>query len=150
MAKKRDVIIGVIIVASFLVAFAFFGLMLAGLFNAGDGISLAGFGGDVGVIEIFGVISETTSRPVIKQIDKWASTGSIKAIVLHINSPGGAVAPAQEIYDAVLRAREKKPVVASMASVAASGGYYVACAADRIIANPGTLTGSIEIGRAHV
>jgi len=145
MAKKRDVIIGVIIVASFLVAFAFFGLMLAGLFSAGNGIDIAGFGGDVGVIEMFGVISETTSRPVIKQIDKWASSGSIKAIVLHINSPGGGVAASQEIYDAILRAREKKPVVAAMASVAASGGYYVACAADRIIANPGTLTGSIGV-----
>ncbi|HEX2896557.1 MAG TPA: signal peptide peptidase SppA, partial [candidate division Zixibacteria bacterium] len=145
MAKRRDIVIGVIIAGSFLVAFAFFGLMLAGLFSAGDGISIAGFGGEVGVIELFGVISEQTSRPVIKQIDRWASTGSIKAIVLHINSPGGAVAPSQEIYDAILRAREKKPVVASMASVAASGGYYVACAADRIIANPGTLTGSIGV-----
>ncbi len=145
MAKRRDVIIGVIIVASFLVAFAFFGLMLAGLFSAGDGLDLAGFGGDVGVIEMFGEISEVTCRPVIKQIDRWAASSSIKAIVLHINSPGGAVAPSQEIYDAILRAREKKPVVASMASVAASGGYYIACAADRIIANPGTLTGSIGV-----
>ncbi len=145
MAKRRDVIIGVIIVASFLVAFAFFGLMLTGLFSAGNGIDIAGFGGNVGVIEMFGEISEASSRPVIKQIDKWASGSSIKAIVLHINSPGGAVAPSQEIYDAVLRAREKKPVVASMASVAASGGYYIACAADRIIANPGTLTGSIGV-----
>lgn len=145
MAKKRDIIIGVIIAGSFLVAFAFFGLMLAGLFSAGDGINIAGFGGDVGVIDLYGVISDESCRPVIKQIEKWASTGSIKAIVLHINSPGGAVAPSQEIYDAILRAREKKPVVASMASVAASGGYYVACAADRIIANPGTLTGSIGV-----
>jgi len=145
MAKKRDVIIGVIIVASFLVAFAFFGLMLAGLFSAEGGIDIAGFGGDVGVIDIFGAISDATSAAVIKQLDKWAENNSIKAIVIHINSPGGGVAPSQEIYDAVLRAREKKPVVASMASVAASGGYYIACAADRIIANPGSLTGSIGV-----
>lgn len=145
MAKKRDVIIGVIIVGSFLVAFAVFAFMMVGLFSAGDGIDFASFGGDVGVIELAGVISENSSRPIIKQIDKWAKSGSIKAIVIHINSPGGAVAPSQEIYDAINRAREEKPVVASMASVAASGGYYVACAADRVVANPGTLTGSIGV-----
>jgi len=145
MARKRDIIIGVIIACSFLIAFGFFSLMMAGLFSAGNGISISGFSGNVGVIELFGVISDASAAPVIKQIDKWASSGSIKAIVLHVNSPGGAVAPSQEIYDAVLRAREQKPVVASMASVAASGGYYVACAADRIIANPGTLTGSIGV-----
>ncbi len=145
MAKKRDVIIGVIIVSSFLLAFVFFGIMLTGLFSAGGGIGLAGFGGDVGVIEIAGAISDATSASVIKQLDKWAENNSIKAIVIHINSPGGGVAPSQEIYDAVLRCRDEKPVVASMASVAASGGYYVACAADRIIANPGTLTGSIGV-----
>jgi len=145
MAKKRDVIIGVIIAGSFLVAFAFFSLMLAGLFSAGGGIDIAGFGGDVGVVELFGEISETSARPVIKQIERWAENKSIKAIVLHINSPGGAVAPSQELYDTIKRAKEKKPVVADMASVAASGGYYVACAADRIIANPGTLTGSIGV-----
>jgi protease-4 len=145
MAKKRDVIIGVIIVGSFLIAFAVFALMLVGMFNAGDGIDFAGLGGDVGVIELAGVISEPMSRPIIKQIDKWAKSGSIKAIVVHINSPGGAVAPSQEIYDAINRAKEEKPVVASMASVAASGGFYVACAADRVVANPGTLTGSIGV-----
>lgn len=145
MAKRRDIIIGIIIGGSFLVAFAFFSLMVAGLFSAGDGIKLTGFGGNVGVIEMFGVITDGTSAPVIKQIDRWAASNSIKAIVVHINSPGGAVAPSQEIYDAILRARENKPVVASMASVAASGGYYIACAADRIIANKGTLTGSIGV-----
>jgi protease-4 len=145
MAKKRDIIIGVIIVGSFLVAFAFFSLMVAGLFSAGDGLDIAGFGGNVGVIEMFGIITDATSAPIIKQIDRWASSNSIKAIVIHINSPGGAVAPSQEIYDAILRARDKKHVVASIASVGASGGYYVACAADKIVANPGTLTGSIGV-----
>ncbi|RME28306.1 MAG: signal peptide peptidase SppA, partial [Candidatus Zixiibacteriota bacterium] len=68
-----------------------------------------------------------------------------KDIQLYINSPGGGVAISQEIYDAIRRASEEKPVVASMASVAASGGYYVACGADRIVANPGTITGSIGV-----
>jgi protease-4 len=78
-------------------------------------------------------------------LDKWSETGSIRAIVLQVNSPGGGVAASQEIYDAVLRARDEKPVVVSMASVAASGGLYIACAADQIVANPGTLTGSIGV-----
>jgi protease-4 len=66
--------------------------------------------------------------------------------VIHINSPGGEVAISQEIYDAIHRVRlEEKPVVASMAAVAASGGYYIACAADRVVANPGSLTGSIGV-----
>ncbi len=145
MAKKRDVIIGVVIVVSFLVAMGFFGLMLAGLFNAGDGLDIAGFGGDIGVLEMFGGISDESSAPIIKQLDKWAENSSIKAIVIHINSPGGGVAPSQEIYDAILRVRDEKPVVASIASVAASGGYYIACASDKIIANRGSLTGSIGV-----
>ncbi len=145
MAKKRDLIIGVVIVVSFLVAMGFFGLMLAGLFSAGDGLDIAGFGGDIGVIEMFGAITDESSAPIIKQLDKWGENSSIKAIVIHINSPGGGVAPSQEIYDAILRVREKKQVVASIASIAASGGYYIACASDKIIANRGSLTGSIGV-----
>jgi protease-4 len=91
------------------------------------------------------VIDDAMARRVIKQLDRWSETGSIKAIVLQVNSPGGGVAASQEIYDAILRAKDEKPVVASMASVAASGGLYIACAADRIVANPGTLTGSIGV-----
>jgi len=64
-------------------------------------------------------------------------------VVLRIDSPGGAVAPSQEIYDEVGRVRERKPVIASLGSVAASGGYYVASAANKILADPGTITGSI-------
>ncbi len=145
MARKRDVVIAVIIAVSFLVVFVFVGLMFIGLLMEGGDFDLAGMGGDVGVIELYGVIDETSGRKWIKQIDKWAESSSIKAIVIHLNSPGGGVAISQEVYDAVLRARENKPVVAAMASIAASGGYYVACGADRVIANPGTLTGSIGV-----
>ncbi len=145
MARKRDVVIAAIIAVSFLVVFVFVGLMFIGLLSEGGDFDLVGMGGDVGVIDIYGVIDETSGRKWIKQIDKWTESSSIKAIVIHLNSPGGGVAISQEVYDAVLRARESKPVVAAMASIAASGGYYVACGADRVIANPGTLTGSIGV-----
>ncbi len=145
MARKRDVVIGIIIAFVFIAALGFFGLLFIGLMTQGGELEFTGLGGNIGVVEMFGVITETTGRPVIKQIDRWAENNSIKAIILHINSPGGGVAISQEIFDAVKRAREKKPVIASMASVAASGGYYIACGADRIVANPGTITGSIGV-----
>lgn len=102
-------------------------------------------GGDkVGVLEIRGLISD--SSEINKKIIAFREREDIKAIVLRIDSPGGAVAPAQEIYREIMKVRkEKKIVVASMGSVAASGGYYIAVAADQIVANPGTITGSIGV-----
>src|SRR5262249_61559571 len=78
---------------------------------------------------------------------EYGNRSGIKAVVLRINSPGGGVAASQEIYEAVkkFRAETKKKVVVSMSSVAASGGYYIACAADKIFANPGSITGSIGV-----
>ena len=145
MARTRDVVIGVIIAVSFVIALGFFALMFIGIMSEPGGDGFAGFGDKVGVIELFGTIDEGNGRQVIWQLDEWADNNSIKAIVLHINSPGGGVAISQEIYDAVHRARAEKPVVSSFASAAASGAYYVACATDRIVANPGTLTGSIGV-----
>lgn len=145
MAKKRDIIIGVIIAGSFIVAFGFFALMMVGFMSGSGNFSFTGLGESIGVIEVYGTITDASSRPVIKQLKKWTDNSSIAAIVIHINSPGGGVSASQEIYDAILRTREEKVVVASMASVAASGGYYIACAADKIIANKGTLTGSIGV-----
>ncbi|HPL64521.1 MAG: signal peptide peptidase SppA [Syntrophales bacterium] len=98
-------------------------------------------GDRVGIVPIKGII--TDSKTIIEQITKYGDDSRIKAVVIRIDSPGGGVAPSQEIYDAVLELRKKKNVVASMGSVAASGGYYIACAAERIIANPGSVTGSI-------
>ena len=108
-----------------------------------DGIS--GFGDKVAIINLFGVIE--SSSDIVRQLDKWSHDGRVKAIVMHIDSPGGGVAASQEIYEKILKVRKesKKPVVADMASVCASGGYYVACAADRLVANPGTITGSIGV-----
>ena len=140
--KKRTVVITVVVAAAFLV-FAFFCLIIIIGIMGDSELEFTGFGPKVAVIELYGEI--VGSKDFVRQIKKWSDDGSVKAIVIHIDSPGGGVAISQEIYDAVIRASEEKPVVAAMASVAASGGYYIACAADRIIANPGTLTGSIGV-----
>ncbi len=97
----------------------------------------------VGIIPIDGLI--TDSSFVIQKLKDFRKNESVRAIVLHINSPGGAVAPSQEIWAEVLKTVKEKTVVASMSSVAASGGYYIASAADKIFANPGTITGSIGV-----
>jgi protease-4 len=97
----------------------------------------------VGVVEIKGVL--TDSRTIIKQLDRYRDDSSIKAIVLRINSPGGAVGPAQEVLREVEKVRQKKKIVASLGTVAASGGYYIACGANLIMANRGTATGSIGV-----
>lgn len=99
----------------------------------------------VAVIRVEGVILD--AQATIGDLKKFAESPSVKAIVLRIDSPGGGVVPSQEIYDAVrrIRAKQSKTVVASMGTVAASGGYYIAVATDRIMANPGTLTGSIGV-----
>jgi len=85
------------------------------------------------------------SKDIIDELKTYVKDPSIKAIVLRIDSPGGAVAPSQEIYEEIRKAVVKKKVVVSMGSVAASGGYYIAAPATRIVANPGTLTGSIGV-----
>jgi protease-4 len=143
MARKRDIVIGVIIGASLLFVMGFMVVMFVVLMSAEGDVSFAALGSSVGVIPMSGVMDESTGRPVIEYLERWRDVNSIKAIVVHVNSPGGGTAIAQEIHDAILKVREKKPVVVAMAEVAASGGYYIACAADRIVANPGTLTGSI-------
>ena len=97
----------------------------------------------VGVVPLKGVIMDP--KPVNDALEKFGKDDSIKAIVLRIDSPGGGVGPSQEIYEKVLSVRKKKPVVASMGAMAASGGYYVACGAEKIVANPGSLTGSIGV-----
>jgi len=100
-------------------------------------------GEKVGVVEISGVIADATT--VIGQIKGFCEDDAVKAIVLRINSPGGGVGPSQEIYREVEKTVKLKKVVVSMGAVAASGGYYVAAGADGIMANPGTITGSIGV-----
>lgn len=100
-------------------------------------------GDRIALIRVEGPILD--SKDTIEEIKDYVKDPSIKAIVLRIDSPGGAVAPSQEIYEEVRRAVTKKKIVVSMGSVAASGGYYIASPASRIVANPGTLTGSIGV-----
>jgi protease-4 len=97
----------------------------------------------VALVRIEGPILD--SKNAVDEIKEYAKDSAIKAIILRIDSPGGAVAPSQEIYSEVKKAAAKKKVVVSMGSIAASGGYYIASPATKIIANPGTLTGSIGV-----
>ncbi len=97
----------------------------------------------VAVLTIQDVIID--SDKYLESLNKIRKNNSVKALVVRINSPGGAVGPSQEIYSELQNIKEKFPVVASMGAVAASGGYYIACAADTIYANPGTITGSIGV-----
>jgi protease-4 len=143
VAKRSDIVIGVIIIGSFLVFFLIMILALVGMSSDG-GMWLSGIGKKVAIIDLHGVINNSTD--IIRQLKKYSVDSSIPVIVVHIDSPGGAVAPSQEIYEEIEKAKEKgKKIVASMGSVGASGGYYVACAADTIVANPATLTGSIGV-----
>jgi len=106
----------------------------------------AWFGGErVAVVRIEGVIVD--SRDAIEELRKFRENPNVKAIVLRIDSPGGGVVPSQEIYSEVLKTRTegRVKVVTSMGNLTASGGYYIAAATDRIVANPGTLTGSIGV-----
>jgi protease-4 len=134
--------------------FLFFFLTLAAIVSATGlavtvmvifwGIERSEFGGEkVGVIEITGTIAD--AKPTIEQIIRFREEESIKAIVVRIDSPGGAVGPSQEIHRELKRTSAQKKVIASMGAVAASGGYYVAAGTDGIVASPGTVTGSIGV-----
>jgi protease IV len=134
-----------ILAAAVLVYLAVAGLFVAsvGGLSRGEG-SPALFGPRVAVVELEGVILEVDD--VVRELKGLRDNPTVRAVVMRINSPGGVVAPTQELHDAVVRLRQAgKPVVASLGSVAASGGYYVAVACDQIYANPGTLTGSIGV-----
>lgn len=105
--------------------------------------SLSLFGDKVGVVAVSGVISNPV--PTLKALDKFRRDDSIKAVLLRVESPGGAVAASQEIYQEVLRVKACKPIVCSMGNVAASGGYYIAAPCSKIVASRGTVTGSIGV-----
>jgi protease IV len=136
--RKHPIILGIVLlvflgISSFIFGFGFsYVAGERGFFHLKDRVA---------VVPIRGIITE--SKNPVEQIKKYSEDADIKAIVIRIDSPGGGVAASQEIYDSILMAKKKKKVVASMGSVAASGGYYISCAADKIVANPGTVTGSI-------
>ncbi|MFK5953062.1 MAG: signal peptide peptidase SppA, partial [Desulfobacterium sp.] len=121
------------------------GLIVGGgaVLNASLVTGHGGRSGNVGVVEISGLIS--SSKEIIENLSAFRKDADIEAIVLRIDSPGGGVGPSQEIYREVMKTRLVKKVVASLGAVAASGGYYSAAACDGIMANPGTITGSIGV-----
>lgn len=137
--RQRPLLIGAVYFLLF--ALLFFAFMFASARFSGKG----GSGGKIALVRIEGVIAD--SKELIEEIRRYRDDDDIKAILLRIDSPGGGVVPSQEIYEEVQKVREegKKKVVTSMGTVAASGGYYIAAASDKIIANPGTLTGSIGV-----
>jgi protease IV len=138
--KRKRIWVGLLAIVVVLVLF-FSGLVL--IVRLSGKPSRLPFGDKIAVVEIHGVI--TQSFPVIDEIHQHLADDAVKAIILRIDSPGGGVGPSQEIYREVLKAKQKKKMVTSMGAVAASGGYYVACASDLIVANPGTITGSIGV-----
>jgi len=135
---------GMVGTALMLIIFFLVAFLIAVLLTGEEGITDSGM--KIGVIAIEGVISSELAERTVRQLTKYGDDTSIKAIVLRIDSPGGGVASSQEIYEEIRRVRSGgKLVVASMGSVAASGGYYIACVTDRIFANAGTVTGSIGV-----
>ncbi len=144
MSRKSDWIIGGMLGGGVLVIVVVMLLLIAGPMLSSDSSFSSMGGGRIALVEIRGTI--TRAEDTVKQIIKYREDDSVRAIVLRIESPGGAVAPTQEIFDELRKTREKgKVIVASMGTVAASGGYYIACAADSIVANPGSITGSIGV-----
>lgn len=149
MKNKRKAI------ALFLLGFCLISMVLGIAIIAKGTFDWGGIGGDrIAIISIegaivggrseFGIFGVSGADDIAEQIRRAGEDPSVKAIILRINSPGGSAAASQELHREVRRARENgKIVVASMGDVATSGGYYVACAADKIVANPGTITGSI-------
>lgn len=139
------------------ILFAVFSLLFVGIIGisfialvvggsaSGEHVALVNFYGEISDTEGGKLFGARGSRDFIADLDAASRDKSVKAVVLRINSPGGSAAASQELYQAIRRLRAKKPVVCSMGDAAASGGYYMAAACDKIYANPATLTGSIGV-----
>ena len=131
--------------AFFLFVLAVFTLVYLTLHAGGTDAGLTSFGDRIGVVDLDGVI--LSPQPVVGQLKKFGDDSSIKAIILHVNSPGGGVAASEEIYREVkrIRSEKKKRIVVSIETVGASGAYYVASASDKIYADKGSIVGSIGV-----
>lgn len=141
-ATRRPGLFGVLIVMAAVILV--FGIMAAFGLQRGENDRPFWHGGPrLGLVRIEGPIVD--AEEVVTFIRKLRKDDAVKGVIVRINSPGGAFGPSQELYMAVKRLAQVKPVVASLAAVAASGGYYAACPATKIMANPGTLTGSIGV-----
>lgn len=140
LVKKRPILIASLLLGGIFVFFLVLALTIAGMTGQQNRFAM---GDKVGVVEVVGVI--TSSSQTIQQLQKFGNDDSVKAVVLRVDSPGGGVGASQEIHDEVKKLASVKPVVVSMGSAAASGGYYISAPADLIVANPGTITGSIGV-----
>jgi protease-4 len=139
--KQKRIFIGLGVIAALLIFFIAI-LFFVGRCSGGKSSRFT-FGDKIAIVEVRGVISQSSG--IIEELQQYLEDDGVKAIILRIDSPGGGVGPAQEIHREILKIKPKKKVVTSMGSVAASGGYYIACASDLIVANPGTITGSIGV-----
>jgi len=131
-----------------LIALCIFFTSMAKAFNMDSGANSLNFGDNaIAVIDVSGVITDADTEKISKQLERYGNNSSIKAIILHIDSPGGGAAASQEIYHEVMRIRTEKhkKVIASVESVGASGAYYIASACDKIYANPASVVGSIGV-----
>jgi protease-4 len=131
--------------------FVFFisaGFFFTGIAMIFLGSEIAPKKGDIAVVKLEGEIVDSSN--FVKELEELQERKDVQAVVIRIDSPGGLVSPSQEMYRAVVRLKKDKKVVASMGTLAASGAYYVAVAADKIVANEGTITGSIGVKLNHV
>jgi protease-4 len=143
MSKKYSILRGLGVLLVFILV-VFTGTFFYAYITGGDSKTLSMFAGDgVAVLQIEGAIDD--SQTVLAELKRFKDMPWVKAVVVRIDSPGGAVAPTQEIFEEILRSKKQKPFIASMGGMATSGGYYIAAACDKIMANPGTLTGSIGV-----
>ncbi|MEZ4600528.1 MAG: signal peptide peptidase SppA [Syntrophotaleaceae bacterium] len=138
--KKKPFVMALLTFGAIFVFFFLLVLVLGRISSPSGSFTL---GDKIGFVEVNGAI--LASEDIVEQLNAFREDDSIKGVVLRINSPGGGVSPSQEIYQEVKALAAAKPVVVSMASVAASGGYYIAVPAHRILANPGSITGSIGV-----
>lgn len=139
----RTILFIVLVVGGFLVLSLIVTRMIGSDEESAGWKDWLGQGDKIGVLRLEGVMA--SSDETLKRLKKYRKNPSIRAIVIRINSPGGTVAPAQEIYREIIRTKQKKPVVVSMETVGASAAYYVASASDRIVCSNGTITGSIGV-----
>jgi len=144
MIRKYSIILRGLGLLFVFILVVFTGVFFYAYLTGGDSKALSLFSGDgVGVLQIDGAIDD--SRSVLIELKRLKEMPWVKAVVVRIDSPGGAVAPTQEIFEEIQRGKKQKPFIASMGGMATSGGYYIAAACDKIVANPGTLTGSIGV-----
>jgi len=150
MARRHPVLRGLAVFFGLVLGLVVLAAVVTAL-RGSDAMDRLTLGKHVAVVELRGVIQDAAET--VDALERYRTSDATVAVVLRVDSPGGAVAPSQEMYDAVWRLRDRKPVVASLGNVAASGGYYVASAANAIVADPGTLTGSIgaimEVGNVQ-